>query len=117
MRNFVQDGNVLTLVVPQGGVLSGHPIIVGSIFGIAAHDALEYAEVEAHVVGVFELPKGSGQIDQGGIAYWDDALGVVKAVSAPGLFAIGVATETAATDASTCRVRLSGIPVSAVPGG
>jgi predicted RecA/RadA family phage recombinase len=40
MRNFVQDGNILTLVVPEGGVLSGYPIIVGSIFGIAGRPKL-----------------------------------------------------------------------------
>ncbi len=116
MRNYIQRGDVLTLVVPQGGVLSGRPIIVGSIFGIAAHDALEHAEVEAQVVGVFELPKGSEQIDQGDPFFWDDGNGIITGVTGAGLFPVGVATEGAATGAPSVRVRLSGIPVEAVPG-
>lgn len=116
MRNYIQPGDVLTLVVPQGGVVSGQPIIVGSIFGIAAHDALEHAEVEAQVVGVFELPKGSEQIDQGDPVFWDDGNGVITGTGTAGFYLVGVATEGAPTDAAVVRVRLSGVPVEAVPG-
>ena len=84
------------------------------IFGI--HDALEHAEVEAQVVGVFELPKGSEQIDQGDPVFWDDGNGIITGVTGAGLFPVGVATEGAATGAPSVRVRLSGIPVEAVPG-
>lgn len=113
MRNFVQDGNVLTLVVAQGGVSSGHPIIVGSIFGIAAHDALQYAEVEVHVVGVFDLPKAAGVVNQGARVWWDDTAKVVKNATGAGLFPIGVAVKDAGDTDTTCRVRLDGIAVVA----
>jgi predicted RecA/RadA family phage recombinase len=117
MKNFVHPGSVLTLIVPEGGVLSGQPIIVGSIFAVAAFDAIEGAEVEAQVVGVFELPKQAGAIDQGAPVWWDGENGVIKSASAAGLYPVGVATEGATNDAPAVRVRLSGVPVTAVAGG
>jgi predicted RecA/RadA family phage recombinase len=44
-------------------VLSGAPILVGSIFGAAAYNAKEAAEVEVAVISVFALGKSAGQID------------------------------------------------------
>jgi predicted RecA/RadA family phage recombinase len=113
MKNFVQPGDTLTLTVPAGGVLSGQPVVVGSIFGVAAYDAIEGAEVEAQVTGVFELPKAAGVIDQGDPVWWDDTANVIKNASAAGLYSVGVATGGAASDAPTVRVRLSGVPVEA----
>ena len=46
MKNFVQPGNTVTLIAPSGGVKSGDPLLVGSLFGVCATDALEGAEVE-----------------------------------------------------------------------
>ncbi|MGH9548481.1 MAG: capsid cement protein [Terriglobales bacterium] len=84
------------------------PIIVGSIFGIAVHDALEYSEVETQLVGVFELPKGSEQLDQGDAVFWDDGNGVITGTGTAGFFPVGVVTDV--------RVRLTGAPVTAVAG-
>jgi predicted RecA/RadA family phage recombinase len=116
MKNFVQPGDVLTLIAPAGGVQSGQPFVVNSIFGIATHDAIEGAEVEAQVVGVFEFAKMPGAIAQGAPVWWDDTAKVIKGASAAGLYPVGVATEGAAADAPSVRVRLSGVPVAAVPG-
>jgi predicted RecA/RadA family phage recombinase len=116
MKNFVQPGDVLTLIAPAGGVHSGQPFVVNSIFGIATYDAIEGAEVEAQVVGVFEFAKLPGLIAQGAPVWWDDTAKVIKGASAAGLYPVGVATEGAAADAPSVRVRLSGVPVAAVPG-
>src|SRR3954453_15661154 len=76
MRNFVQPGNVLTAVAPTGGVSSGDGLLVGAaLFGVCAYDALEAAEVEVSIEGVYNLPKPAGVIAQGTILYWDAGAG------------------------------------------
>lgn len=115
MKNFVQPGDVVTLTSPAGGVLSGDPILVGSIFGVAAYDAVAGAEVEVAVVGVYELPKGAGAILQGASIYFDGDDNVVTGVSAEGLYPVGAATEAAGADAPIVRVRLNGVAVAAMP--
>ena len=37
MKNFIQPGNTITLAAPAA-VTSGSGLLVGAIFGIAAHD-------------------------------------------------------------------------------
>jgi predicted RecA/RadA family phage recombinase len=110
MRNFVQPGDVVTLVAPQGGVLSGAPVLVGSIFGVAAYDAIEAAEVEVAVVGVFDLPKAQGGLSQGDPVFFAAATGLVGDTG-PGTVLVGVAVEGAGADAPTARVRLNGTAV------
>jgi hypothetical protein len=63
------------------------------------------------------VPEASGQTDEGAAVWWDNVTGhnVVNA-SGAGLFPIGAAVRAAATGDTTCRVRLSGIPVAAVAG-
>ena len=45
MRNYIQPGHAITLAAPYD-VVSGAGLLVGSIFGVASHDALSGAEVE-----------------------------------------------------------------------
>lgn len=113
--NFVQPGSTITLVAPTNGVLSGQPVLVGSIFGVCNTDAKAGDEVEVTVDGVWELGKAAGELSQGDPIYYATTTGLVGDTGA-GLFLIGVAVEGAATDAATVRVRLNGVSVSAVPG-
>ena len=52
--NFRQRGDTLPLVAPAN-VKSGEAFLVGSIFAIAAFDALQSETVEGHTVGVWSL--------------------------------------------------------------
>lgn len=106
MRNFVQDGEVLTLTAPYA-VASGGGAKVGSIFGVACGTVADAAEGEFAVVGVFDLPKASGAITQGAKVYWDDTNKVVTG-TASGNTLIGVAVKAAASGDATVRVRLNG---------
>jgi predicted RecA/RadA family phage recombinase len=114
MRNFIQDGNVITLVAPTGGVLSGQGFVVGAIFAVAAYDAAQGDEVEGQVVGVFTLPKSSGVIAEGAQVWWDDSGKTVENASGAGLFPIGTCVGGAADADPTARVRLDGVAVTAV---
>ena len=106
MTNFVQDGETITLTAPYD-VLSGAGLLVGSIFGVAAFDALSGAPVEACVEGVFNLAKDASAAAAGALIYWDDA--VKKATTTVGTNKlIGTALLAAATGDATVRVRLNG---------
>ena len=56
MRNYIQPGHAITLAAPYD-VVSGAGLLVGSIFGVASHDALSGAEVETQLTGVIDLAK------------------------------------------------------------
>lgn len=107
MRNYVQRGENLTLSAPVD-VLSGDGVLVGSIFGVAAEDALTGSDVDLVTVGVFNLPKAASLvISTGDPVFWDNtARAVVKTAS--GNTRIGVATATAANPSAAVAVRLNG---------
>ena len=58
-KNHIQPGRVLTVPAPTGGVLSGAPVVIGSLFGVAQHDAAEGADVEILTEEVVELTKAA----------------------------------------------------------
>ena len=106
MKNFVQPGDTLTLPAPYD-VLSGGGALVGSIFGVAAEDALSGADVDLVVEGVFTLPKTSAlAIAIGDHVYWDDTAKVVNKTSG-GNTLVGVAVSVAANPSGTVDVRLN----------
>lgn len=109
MKNYVQPGNSVTLIAPTGGVKSGDPILVGSIFGIAAYDAVQAAEVEATLVGVFDL-NAVGPINAGAPAYWDATAKKITATAAANKL-VGAALVAVGGGGVSARVRLNGIAV------
>ena len=107
MKNFVQRGDILTLVAPYD-VAAGAGLLVGAIFGVATSPALSGATVEAAVCGVFELPKTSAQAwTVGAKVYWDDAAKLCTTVNTSNTL-IGVAVAAAANPSATGLVRLNG---------
>jgi predicted RecA/RadA family phage recombinase len=90
MRNYIQPGHALTLVAPYD-LVSGDGLLVGSIFGVAGHDALSGAEVEAQLTGVLDLAKVASQAwTAGAKVYWDNTAKRATTV-ASGNTLIGVA--------------------------
>lgn len=55
MNNFVQEGNVLTLTAPTGGVESGKPVKVGSLVVVPASSAAAGDSFVGHCCGVFSI--------------------------------------------------------------
>ena len=108
MKTFIQNGNIIT-VTPPSNVTSGDGVLVGSIFGVAATNAVAGDAVEIGTVGVYELPKLSTAVfTPGDPVSWNSSTG--KAViPATGMFPIGVATQAAANGTSKLSVRLDGI--------
>jgi predicted RecA/RadA family phage recombinase len=107
MKNFVQRGNTLTLTAPAA-VVSGQPIIVGSVFGIVNGDAASGDPMDVDVVGVFNLPKvAADAFAEGAAVYWDNTAKLVTSTTT-GNTKIGVAVTAAANPSATVHVRLNG---------
>lgn len=109
MKNFVQNGNTVTVAAPAA-IVSGAGVLVGALFGVAATDATSGADVEIATKGVFDLPKASGALTQGAKLYWDNTAKNVTA-TASGNSLIGVVIKAAGVSDATARVRLNGISV------
>lgn len=107
MKNYVQKGENLTLPAPAD-VLSGEGVVIGSIFGVAAGDALSGADVDLVTEGVFELPKVSAlAIAVGDKIYFDSATKLVNKTASGNTY-VGVAVTAAANPSGFVNVRLNG---------
>jgi predicted RecA/RadA family phage recombinase len=85
MRNYVQPGDILTLVATHSFV-SGTGYVEGSIFGVAANSGDIGDNLDLQTVGVWTFP-GIG--DVGDVAFFDNTAKTVTDTSAAGLYAIG----------------------------
>ena len=110
MKNYVQDGETITLPAPYA-VASGDGLLVGSIFGVAANAAANGANVEAKINGVYELTTLSTDTATPGTkAYWDNTnKRVTTTLTSNSL--IGVFTVTKTSGQATSFVRLNGVSV------
>ncbi len=120
MKNFVQMGNNLTLAAPYA-VEAGQGVLIGQLFGVAAGDAGNGAEVDISTVGVFELAKWNTAVfTVGAPVYFDVATKSVRSgndddsnSAGDNEALIGVAVAAAGVGQSTVRVKL-GTPVALV---
>lgn len=109
MDNYVQDGNVIRLTAPSGGVTVGLGYVIGSLFGVAVQTAAEGADFSFCVAGVVTLPKTSAQAwTEGQKIYWDAGNARADSDGTLGQL-IGVAVDVAANPSSTGNVRLNGV--------
>lgn len=113
MKNYIQEGRMITVAAPVGGVTSGDGVMIGALFGVASKTAAAGETVTIAPEGVFDLPKlASGIITTGAKVSWGDT---AKQVTVPGTgrYPIGTAIEVAGNGATTLRVRLDGIATAA----
>ena len=112
MKNYVSDGDIVTVVAPAGGVITSQGVLIGAMFGVAESTAAEGDPVAVFVEGIVDLPKAAGAIAAGAKIYWDDTAKLVTTdpgtAPAPANTAIGVATLAALTADVLARVRLNG---------
>ena len=80
MKNYVQDGNAITLTAPSGGVVSGQTLQVGVIPVVAVGDAAEGESFVGLTSGVFNVPTAATPT-QGAVAYMTTATGAITTVS------------------------------------
>lgn len=113
MKNFIQNGHMITVPAPTGGIKSGSGMIVGNLFGIAVMDAVEGKNVEIATTGVFDLPKAPAAVfTLGQQVSWDATNNQVVA-TVTGAYPIGVVTQAATNGTTMAWVRLDGVSVTA----
>jgi len=108
-KNFIQSGEVLTLVAP-GTVDAGELVQVGDLCGVAVNDVLIGANVEVNMEGVWSLAKKAGVAITAGDKVYNDSGDVTNVETGK---AFGVCVETVAGGASVVKVLL-GVPCEAL---
>lgn len=88
-KNYVQDGNVLTMTAPAGGVTSGGLVLIGALALVSVVDAEAGEEFAGHAAGVWNLPVAEGL--EAGDAVGVDA-GSIVAAATEGAVPIGKLT-------------------------
>lgn len=108
MKNFVQPGDVIGVTAPAD-VVSGEPVLVGKLFGIATGDAASGDTVQIKRAGVFsDLPKATGSAwTVGALLYWSSGNSNLT-TSASGNTLVGVAAAAATSGATTGSALLDG---------
>ena len=107
MKNFVQDGDAVTIPAPAD-VASGAGVLASTLFGVAQHDAVSGANLTISTEGVFEMAKVSAQAWTVGAAiYWDNVAKLMTTVATANTL-VGKAVVAAVNPSATGVVRLNG---------
>lgn len=106
MKNFVQEGEVLTLT-PAADVASGVGYLFGAgLFGVATNAVASGVAGEFITEGVVTIGKTSAlAIAVGDRLFWDAANKVVNKTSAAQQ-CVGVAVEAAANPSATVKMKI-----------
>ncbi|MCX7346955.1 MAG: DUF2190 family protein [Alphaproteobacteria bacterium] len=109
MKTYIQPGHTITLAAPAA-VTSGSGLLVGAIFGIAAHDAASGEPVETLTVGVVDITKvGTQAWAVGDRIYWDNTnKRATKTATDNTLVGVALGVVGSGADETTGRVRLNG---------
>jgi predicted RecA/RadA family phage recombinase len=107
-RNFIHPGETITVLAPYP-VASGAGLLSGAIFAVALAAAAQGAPVEARRIGVWDLPKATGQawVADTTKLYWDNTARNVTSTAGGNTF-IGVARQSQAAGDVVGRVLLTG---------
>lgn len=106
MKNFIEKGKTINLLVPNGGYVSGEAVLVGDKLVICVTGGAEGETIAAMTCGVFKLNKAGVAIAQGEKLYYDETNAVVTNV-VPGNVFIGYAHAAALIGGATVDVNLA----------
>lgn len=107
MKNFVQKGDVLNVVV-GADTLSGAIVQSGAFVGVASQDALNGETLPVNICGVYSVPcLSTDVVAQGDALYFDSAEGQLKLDDETGANSLaGYAWSAKAATVTTVEVRL-----------
>jgi len=108
MNNLTSAGDSISVVAPNGGLVSGSFYLVGTLAGVCARSGLQGEIVALKRYGVFTLPKAIGAAwTQGDQLYWDNTNKNFTKTSS-GNSKWGMAAAAALSGDTTGSVALSG---------
>lgn len=115
MKNYIADDEVLNLIAPAGGVVSGKAALMGVLLVVPHSTVPEGQSFAGYHRGVFELPKvAADAATQLQAAYWDDASGQITAAPNDGgdplveFVKVGAFADSAAENDEVAAVLLTG---------
>ena len=110
MTNYKQPGESMTYTAPGGGVVSGTPVLIGSLMVIPAVTAAATEQFAGMVCGVFAgLAKTTGEAwAEGQKLYWVSGTSKFSTTSS-GNTLVGTAAVAAGSADTTGDVRLDGV--------
>ncbi len=105
MRNYVSEGEAIVVAAPYA-VTSGQGVLVGSLFGVAAADAANGADVVIATSGVYDITALSTDTTTVGVKlYWDNSNRRLTTTASTHV-CVGYATAVKASGDTTARVKL-----------
>lgn len=109
-KNCVRHpANNVPFTAPSGGVVSGVPLMIGTLFVVPSIDAEEGEMFEGQLTGEWNFPKVAADVvTEGAAAYFD---GTNVTTTATGNTLIGAFTEARENGDTEAHVRLNGIAV------
>ena len=109
---FVHDGDAIDYT-PATDVAAGDVVVQGDLIGAAKMPIAAGTLGALAVEGVFDFPKGDGQMFAGDAAYWDEAAQrVVENPDSEANPLLGWVVRDAESDEHTVRVKLDRSPRS-----
>lgn len=108
MKNYIQKGGTVSVVAPYA-VTGGQGVLVGALFGIAAHAAAQGAPVEILRKDVFDVSAVTADTAaQGAKIYWDNTARKLTTTATNNTL-VGCVTEAKANGDTVARVLLDGV--------
>lgn len=108
MKNFVQTGDVVSVIAPYG-LTSGTAVLIGSLFGVAAYDAALGTPVDLKRKGVFNIVAVTTDAATTGTKMYWDATNKRLTTSSAGNTLVGCLTADKSASDTTARVLLDGV--------
>ncbi|MCA6305667.1 MAG: DUF2190 family protein [Phenylobacterium sp.] len=111
-RNIVHmPGDVITVTAPADRT-AGQGVLVGTLFGVAMHDATNGSPLDILVNGVVDIAKAAGvAVTAGARVFWVPASNAVNTTATSQMNA-GVAIQAAAPGDATVRIKLGAVTPS-----
>lgn len=106
-KNKFQDGKVIDVPAPAGGVLSGDLVVIGGLVGVALNDKAEGETANVEIEGVWELPKKTTDNVGVGVELFYDATAKNLTVTATSNTYAGIASAAAGSGADTVLLILN----------
>jgi len=107
MKNFIAKGDTLELTAPAGGVVSGSPVLIGSLLVIPVADAAVGEKFAGLAEGVADVAKlSSDVVVEGDKLNWNDTNNELQKATSD-LDNVATAVEAKGSGETSVKVKLT----------